>query len=148
MTILPGPNPTDAPCEYPNGGLSDWELYGEATASGNVVTVLKPGGDAGTAIAYVDPCKAGLTITFDAQGTVETLDPGYDWVNIKANGEQLLYIESTQDEDECGYESKSDSVTYTVPEGQACPISIEISGAPNDGICNDSVQWDVTVTIA
>ena len=87
-------------------------------------------------------------ISVSANGVVETLDPGFDFIRVLADGVEILYAQSTQDADECGYESKSASVLHTFTECQACGHEIFIESGLNDNICNDGVQWIVTLVLS
>ena len=87
-------------------------------------------------------------ISVSANGVVETLDPGYDFIRVLADGTEILYAESTQDNSDCGYESKSASVLHTFTECQSCGHEIYIESGLNDDVCNDGVQWTVTLVLS
>ena len=132
------------PCgQYRSNGLTKPILTGvaEEQAPGTVFISIDKG--SGTATYELDPSYTGVNAY--AFGTVETLDPGYDWIRVVVNGQQILYLQSTKNQG-CAYESKSGSGTYKGKGCEPCPIKIFIEAAPGDNICNDGVQWTVNIT--
>jgi hypothetical protein len=87
-------------------------------------------------------------IRASASGVVETLDPGYDFIRVLADGVEILYAQSTQDSEECSYESKSVSVLHTFTECQSCGHEIYMESGLNDNVCNDGVLWTVTLVLS
>jgi hypothetical protein len=87
-------------------------------------------------------------IRASASGVVETLDPGYDFIRVLAEGVEILYAESTQNNEDCGYESKSVSVLHTFTECQSCGHEIYMESGLNDNVCNDGVLWTVTLVLS
>lgn len=87
-------------------------------------------------------------ILVSANGVVETLDPGFDFIRVLADGQEILYAESTQNTGECSTESKSASVFHTFAECKACGHEIFMESGLNDEICNAGVQWIVTLVLS
>jgi len=133
------------PCgEYRENGLTKPILTGVAVekAPGTVFISIQNG--SGTATYDLDPEYNGVTAY--AFGTVETLDPGFDWIRVTVDDEQILYLQSTKDGD-CSYESKSGTGSWDKGNKcKPCPIKILIEAAPGDNICNDGVEWTVNIT--
>lgn len=130
--------------QYRGIGLSKPILTGaaEEKSPGTVFISIENG--SGSATYNLDPTYTAVTVF--ASGVVETLDPGYDWIRVTADGEQILYLESTQDKQDCGYESKSGSGSWSSNGCKSCPVKIFIEAAPRDNICNDGVKWTVKIT--
>ncbi len=105
-----------------------------------------PSGQEMSAQYYTHPKFKKLSVV--ANGVVETLDPGFDFIRVLANGVQILYAESTQDQEECGVESKTASVNHTFTGCQECGNLIYIESGLNDEICNDGVFWGVVLTLS
>ena len=94
---------------------------------------------------YVDPQFTKIFIS--ASGLVETLDPGFDFIRILANGTEILYAASTQDQETCGYEFKTEEVNYIFPGCNICGNFIYMESGLYDETCNDGVNWVVTLRL-
>jgi len=140
-TIIATPSPLGC---YNSNGLSEYQTSGAGASAGGSTVTLNIAQGSGNVTVYVSPKYKTLKI--EANGRIETLDPGYDWVKVSVDGKEVLYRESTQDNDECDYETVSASATVSLPICNACGTMVYVEGAPNDNICNDGVSWTVTLT--
>jgi hypothetical protein len=66
---------------------------------------------------------------------------------VLVDGAEILYAQSTG-QGECNYESKSASVLHTFTECKSCGHEIYMESGLNDNVCNDGVQWIVTLVLS
>lgn len=142
--------PSELGC-YRKGGFSPIEKSADVVEiSEGVVNfpigVAGPGAEM-TARYYVHPKFKKISVS--ANGYIETLDPGYDFIRILVEGQEILYAASTKDIFPCGYEFKSENKEHDFTKGcKPCGREIFIESGLNDEVCNDGVQWTVTLVLS
>ena len=134
---------------YRNNGFSPLEKEGQVTETSEGVLYFPIGTVNGAIMQaryFTHPKFKNVSVS--ANGVVETLNPGYDWIRVIADGAQILYAESTQENPDCGYESKSVSVVHAFTECKTCGHEIFIESSSIDDVCNAGVQWTVSLVLS
>ena len=90
--------------------------------------------------------QVGIYLT----GRIETLDSGYDNIQVIHNGEQVFFFQSTEDgqEDEDATVSVGPFHVSINLDDRPCGHMIEISGGTVDDRANNDVWWKASVTIS
>jgi hypothetical protein len=92
-------------------------------------------------------CATRIAITLN--GMIETLNAGYDWIEVLHNGQRVFYHQSadtSEDPDETVTAGPFEVVIAL--EDRPCGHIIEITGSTGDGIANNNVWWQAAVTIS
>ena len=92
-------------------------------------------------------CATRISITLN--GMIETLNSGYDWIEVLHNGQRVFFHESadtSEDPDETV--AAGPFVVVVALEDRPCGHIIEIRGSTGDGIANNYVWWQAAVAIS
>jgi hypothetical protein len=118
-------------------GANEWEIY--RAAQDNTV---KEG-----SVAFGICCAQGIEITLTGQ--IETLNDGYDWIEVIHNGQQVFRHQSTDTSDDPDETVAAGPFTLTLPlDDRPCGHLIEIRGSTGDGQANNDVWWRAAVAIS
>ena len=122
-------------------GLGEWEIY-RATASGDSgsnPSAESEGAISGTVVFGV--CCA-TQVVLNLWGEIETLNDGFDWVEVRLNGVRAFYHESTKTTDDPWDKVAVGPFNVTLNlADRACGNIIEIDGSTGDQIANNDVWW-------
>lgn len=119
----------------------EWEIY-RATASGDSESNPSAESDEPVSGTVVFGVCCANQVVLEVWGQIETLNDGYDWLEVRLNGNQAFYHEST-DTSEDAWETIAVgpfTVTLNLDE-RPCGHIIEIDGSTGDGIANNDVWW-------
>ena len=118
-----------------------WEVF-RATAYGDEITnsdAKSAGVVAGTVVFGV--CCASQVV-LEVWGEIETLNDGYDWLEVRLNGVRAFYHESTSTSTDPWDSIAVGPFTVTLNlADRPCGHIIEIDGSTGDEIANDNVWW-------
>ncbi|MBP7948926.1 MAG: hypothetical protein KA004_04660 [Verrucomicrobiales bacterium] len=117
-------------------GENEWEIYRVQQGEGAVSGSLRFG-----------VCCA-TTVDIELTGEIETLNTGYDNIEVLLNGEREFFHESldTSDDPDETIHLGPILVTLTLTD-RPCGHLIEIRGGTVDGIANNDVWWRATVAV-
>ena len=89
-------------------------------------------------------------VLVSANGVIEFFNKGFDFIRVLADGLEILYAESDEsnDPDNCVYVSRSIATLHTFTECKSCGHEIRIESGLGDLVCNDGVQWTVTLVLS
>jgi hypothetical protein len=136
-------------CCDPDLKRTEARLTGVANATGtNQWEVYESNGpDVTGSVTFGICCANQVVITLE--GRVETLDSGYDTIQVLHNDNEVFFFQSTTDEqDDEDKTVAAGPFTVTINlEDRACGHIIEISGGTGDGRANNAVYWNATVSI-
>lgn len=121
--------------------LGEWEIY-RATASGDEESnpQAESAGVVEGAVVFGVCCAS--TVELELWGEIETLNTGFDWVEVLLNGAQEFYHESTETTEDPWDSIAVGPFPVTLNlEDRPCGNIIEISGSTGDEIANDNVWW-------
>lgn len=92
-------------------------------------------------------CATQIEITLD--GMIETLNDGFDRIEVLHNGLRVFDHESTKTSDDPDETVAAGPFVVTLPlDDRPCGHLIEFSGTTGDGIANNDVWWRAAVTIS
>ena len=118
-------------------GPNQWEIY--RAAQDNTV---KEG-----SVTFGICCAQGLEITLNGQ--IETLNDGYDWIEVIHNGQQVFRHQSTDTSDDPDETVAAGPFTVSLSlDDRPCGHLIEIRGSTGDGQANNDVWWQAVVAIS
>lgn len=81
-------------------------------------------------------------VVLEVWGEIETLNDGYDWLEVRLNGVREFYHESTSTTEDPWDSIAVGPFTVTLNlADRACGHIIEIDGSTGDEIANDNVWW-------
>ena len=120
---------------------SEWELF-RATAFGDEASneQAESTETVGGAVTFAICCASQVQL--EVWGEIETLNTGFDWIEVRLNGERMFYHESTETTED-GWDTVavgSFSVTLSL-EDRPCGNVIEIEGSTGDETANNDVWW-------
>jgi hypothetical protein len=92
-------------------------------------------------------CATQIQITLN--GMIETLNSGFDWIEVYHNSQQVFRHESTDTSDDPDVTIAAGPFAVVIPlDDRPCGHLIEISGSTGDGIANNDVWWRAAVAIS
>ena len=119
----------------------EWELF-RATASGD--------SESNPSAETIDPVSGTVVfgvccasqVVLEVWGEIETLNDGYDWLEVRLNGVRAFYHESTKTTEDPWDSIAVGPFTVTLNlNDRPCGNIIEIDGSTGDEIANDNVWW-------
>jgi hypothetical protein len=118
-------------------GPNHWEIY----------RADEPGAFRRGAVKFGVCCAQQVRITL--RGVVETLNNGYDWIEVKHNEARAFYFESSKtSEDPDQTVEAGPFLVELYLEDRPCGHIIEILGSTNDNIANNQVWWEASLTLS
>ena len=128
-------------------GPNEWEIY-RANAYGD--SESNPSAESeepisGTVVFGVCCAKQ---VVLNLWGEIETLNDGFDWVEVRLNGARQFYYESTKTTDDAWDKVAVGpfNVVIDLPD-RACGNIIEIDGSTDDAIANNDVWWKARILL-
>jgi hypothetical protein len=118
-------------------GANQWEIYRAYQDE-----TVREG-----AVKFGICCAMQIEITLN--GMIETLNDGYDWIEVVHNGQRVFFHESldtSEDPDET-VAAGPFNITLALDD-RPCGHLIEIRGSTGDGIANNDVWWQAAVAIS
>ena len=116
---------------------NEWEIY----------RAYQDGSTRSGSVKFGICCATQIEITLN--GEIETLNTGFDWIEVHHNGQQVFRHQSTD---------TSEDPDETIPAGpfnivlalddRPCGHLIEITGSTGDGVANNDVWWQASVAIS
>jgi hypothetical protein len=92
-------------------------------------------------------CAQQIEITLE--GMIETLNDGFDWIEVLHNGQRVFYHESTKTSDDPDETVAAGPFSVLLAlDDRPCGHLIEIRGSTGDGIANNDVWWQASVSIS
>jgi hypothetical protein len=117
-------------------GASEWEIYRAQQGGGQVEGSVSFGVCCGTAVDIV------LT------GRIETLDAGFDSIEVLHNGVQVFYHESADTSSDPNATVAAGPFTVTITlDDRPCGHEIQIRGSTGDDRANNDVWWRASAAV-
>ena len=117
-------------------GASEWEIY-HATQ----------GGGAAEGSVVFGVCRA-VAVDIILTGRIETLDTGYDSIEVFHNGSQVFLHASTDSSNDADETEAAGPFTVTLAlDDRPCGHVIEIRGGTGDDRANNGVWWKASVSV-
>jgi len=120
---------------------NEWEIF-RATAYGDPES--NPQAESAETIAgtVVFGVCCASQVVIEVWGEIETLNTGYDWLEVRLNGAQEFYHESTETSEDPWDKVAVGPFTVTLNlTDRPCGNIIEIDGSTGDAIANNEVWW-------
>ena len=119
----------------------EWELF-RATAYGDEESNEEAESTETISGSVVFGVCCASTVSIELSGNIETLNTGYDRVEVRLNGERKFYFESTETTEEPWDTIAVGPFNVTLSlEDRPCGHIIEIDGTTGDEIANNDVWW-------
>ena len=120
----------------------EWEIF-RATAYGDEISNsdAKSTEEAVSGTVVFGVCCASQVV-LEVWGEIETLNDGYDWLEVRLNDVRAFYHESTKTTEDPWDSIAVGPFTVTLNlDDRPCGHIIEIDGSTGDEIANDNVWW-------
>ena len=120
----------------------EWEVfranaYGDENSNSDATSTEQA--VSGTVVFGV--CCASQVV-LEVWGVIETLNDGYDWLEVRLNGTREFYHESVSTTEDPWDAIAVGPFTVTLNlQDRACGNIIEIDGSTGDDIANNNVWW-------
>jgi hypothetical protein len=123
----------------------EWEVF-RATAYGDPTSnpqALSTAAVTGTVVFGVC-CAANVQL--EVWGMIETLNNGFDWLQVRLNGEEVFFYESVSTTTDPWDTTAVGPFTVNLAlEDRPCGHTIEIEGSTGDTTANNNVWWRAKV---
>lgn len=122
----------------------EWEIFlahasGDSGSNPQAEAPSQLGG-----VAFGVCCAAQVVL--DMEGSLETLNDGYDWVEVSLNGVVVQrYESSSTSADPWDTVGRTEQVTLILDVDRPCGNVIEIAGGTGDDVANNGVFWRVSI---
>ncbi len=123
----------------------EWEIF-RATAPGDPESNPSAESDGPVAGTVVFGVCCAARVEIEVWGEIETLNTGFDWIEVRLNGVREFYHESTESsEDPWDKIAVGPFAVILDLADRACGNLIEIDGSTGDEIANNDVWWRARV---
>ena len=126
-------------------GPNEWRVY-EASAPGSPETNERAESEdvIEGAVKFGICCASVLEL--ELEGRIETLNTGFDWIEVWINGERVFDFESTETTEDPWDTISAGPFTLSFSlDDRPCGHVIEIRGSTGDEVANNGVWWDARV---
>jgi hypothetical protein len=118
-----------------------WEIF-RATAYGDEMSNSDAKSTETVSGTVVFGICCASQVVLEVWGEIETLNDGYDWLEVRLNGVREFYHESIKTSEDPWDSVAVGPFTVTLNlDDRPCGHIIEIDGSTGDDIANDNIWW-------